>query len=58
MPQGINQFQFYLNQLVNCHTASSNIPRMQRILILMLTLEFSRKQLDSMVRPWRQTSIT
>jgi hypothetical protein len=24
----------------------------------MLTLEFSRKQLEPMVRPWRQTSLT
>ncbi len=26
--QGINQFQFYLNQPISCHTKSSNIPHM------------------------------
>jgi hypothetical protein len=40
---GINRFQFDLNQLVNCHIKSFNIPHMLKILILVLTLEFLRR---------------
>jgi hypothetical protein len=55
---GTNQFQFNLNQLVNCHTKSFNIPHMWRILIMRLTLEFSRRQWKPMVRLWKLTSST
>ncbi len=53
---GINQFQFNPNQPINCHIRSFNIPHMWTIMILMLTLEFSKKQSKLMVRLWRRIS--
>ncbi len=50
---GINQFQFNLNQPINCHIRSFNIPHVWRILIVMFTLRFSKKQSKPMVRSWR-----
>ncbi len=55
---GTNRFQFNLNQPINCHIESFNIPHMWRILILMVTLKFSRRQLEKMVKLWRHISST
>jgi len=53
---GINRFQFNPNQPINCHIKSFNTPHMWIIMILMLTLEFSKKQSKLMVRLWRRIS--
>jgi hypothetical protein len=50
---GTNWLQFYLNQPVCYHIKCSNIPHMWRILVLMLTLKFSRKWSEPMVRSWK-----
>jgi hypothetical protein len=47
-----------INQLVNYHIENSNIQDAWRILILMLTSEFSKKQLEVMVRLWNLISFT
>jgi len=57
---GINRLlcNMFLNQPPSCHIGSYNTQLMSKILIQMLTLEYSKRPLKLMVKQWKLTSST